>query len=199
MINRFTTIVTSVCYILLTSCAPSASAVQTAVAQTQSAMPTEAPIPTSTRVAIAKIKLEPEVIHPEDLGLVGGELSDSNPEIWPLKSVPNGDNHLSRKLLDAKGEFAGWVSIFLFESQEHLQQAFGTAQINITQYKTELDRTIGDQAAAYDEPSMKGIIFTNGPALVSVALRETSTSIEMKSIAYYADSLNSRVASIIGK
>ena len=173
----------------MTACSPSEGSIQTAIAETAAAGPTATSAASATPVPIAEIDISPQILQPEDLGLEGAEIQDTNPEIWPLKNVPSGDSHLSRKLNNPKGEFVGWVSIFLFESLDELEQAFSIAEQNVTKYKVAENVQLGTRSISYRETLLAGVIFVDGHALVSVAVSEKSD----EAIIYYAKALDDRL------
>jgi len=177
---------------MVSACAPSTAQIQTAIAETQAAAPTNTPDATPTFVQLSAITIDPNIIQPEDLGLIGGEMLDSHPDIWPLRGLSNGNNHLSRKLIFNGSDAFGWVSIFVFESQDELSKMFSVASSNVSKYKKDSD-PIGESAIAYEE-ALKGVIFSNCHLLVSVAYSQRdSERKDISAIVFYAKSLNKRL------
>lgn len=196
--------------LLLSACAPSPLAIQTAIAETQVGW-TKTPSP--TRIPVSEINIDPAIIQPEDLGLEVAEMQGTNPGIWPLANVYDGDYHFSRKLIDKKGDFVGWVSISVFESPKKLEDAFNIARANVSAHGFDACVRLGGDPAtcrglgvimgspSFAEKSvvynsydgLRGIIFVSGRALISVALNDKSVD----AIIYYSEALNKRLTPII--
>ena len=64
------------------------------------------------------LSISEDVFHPEKLGLIGAEFQDTKPELYPLREIPFTNNQLSRKLIDQKGDFAGWIYIFIYNDDK---------------------------------------------------------------------------------
>lgn len=103
------------------------------------------------------ISLDVSLIQPENLGLELGVASHANPLIWPLRGVPNGDNHFSQQMVDASGEYVGWVSIFLFNSLQSVDEAFALVEANVAGNEAGGVPAVGERSIVYDEDGRHGI------------------------------------------
>ena len=189
----------------VSSCSNSSSeeTIQTAIAQTEMAQPastnepTKTPEPTSTPRPIADIIIEADTISPEDLGLQGGLILRTNPGIWPLRSVKDGDNHFSFELLNSQGDYSGWVSVFLFESDEELSTAFKIIQINVDNAleNPQFGEIISSEenALVYQE-AFKGAAYIKCNAIIHIMVKGKTDIVTMEK---YAERLIDRLAPIV--
>ena len=146
--------------------------------------------PSIETTPMADIVLDESLIHPAELGVQLGVASRANPLIWPLRGVPNGDGHYSQQLVDAAGEYVGWVSIFLFDSQAELQEAFALVSQNVaSNARTEI-APVGEQSLAYDEDGRHGVALVACHALVNVF---AGRSYDLAGLARYGGTLAARL------
>ena len=140
---------------------------------TDTPAPTKSPTPayTPTPVPVSSIDIGSQLINPEELRLEIAEEQSSNPGIWPLRDVPDGDKHFSWRLTDMSGNFKGWVSIFVFESQTDLSGAYSKVEDNVRKYAQGSSPDLGTDSVVYEEPSLEGVAYTVDRALVNIALR----------------------------
>jgi hypothetical protein len=117
---------------------------------------------------LSAINLDPAFLQVEGLGLAPGTVGRTNPVVWPLLNIPNGDNHLSQQLVDGSGEYIGWVSVFLFESGEDLESAFQALSGNAAGFETSGVASVGERSLAYDENGRHGIAFVQCRALINI-------------------------------
>lgn len=140
---------------------------------TDTPAPTKTPTPayTPTPVSVSSIDIGSQLINPEELRLEIAEEQSSNPGIWPLRDVSDGDKHFSWRLTDMSGNFKGWVSIFVFESQSDLSGAYSKVEDNVRKYAQGSSPDLGTDCVVYEEPSLEGVAYTVDRALVNISLR----------------------------
>jgi len=139
---------------------------------------------------MADVQLDESLIGPEELGVQLGVASRTNPLIWPLSGVADGQRHFSQQLVDASGEYVGWVSIFLFDSQADLQEAFSQVAQNVAGQEHPEIAPVGEQSVAYDENGRHGVALVACHALLNVY---ASRSIDLGRLAGYGEALAGRL------
>lgn len=174
---------------LLAACAPSASQIQTAIAQTQAAWtptptyaptPTNTPIPTPTLMPLSELNLEDILIEPGDLpvGFSGAQILDSiygryEPQ-WKLKPVK-----VTTQTFEVKGEDGGFVTVFLFDNDQDIENAF-TVISNEVSYPTKVTDigskgVFGTFVSAFSSiPSQTGVAFIECNAVVYIIFQNMS-------------------------
>ena len=108
---------------LLCACAPSENTVNTAIAQTQAAIPTDTPIPTATPIPFSAFDLEDLLIQQNDLpaGYSGAQVGNTAPEMFG--GIPKAD-YIIYQQFQKNGESAGGVTVFLYESIQSVDKAY---------------------------------------------------------------------------
>jgi len=109
--------------VLLAGCAPSQTAIKTAVAQTMAVIPT----PTSTPIPFSALQLDSQLIQPGDLpaGCVGGQITNTrNPDhFYDKYSVPTPDYYIGEQI--ACGNFTGGlVQVFVYTNKANTSTAY---------------------------------------------------------------------------
>ncbi len=150
----------------------------------------EAESPELETTPMADIVIDDSLIHPEEIGVQMGVASRTNPLIWPLQGVPNGNGHFSQQLVDSSGEYVGWVSIFLFDSQADLREAFALVAQNVAGHERTDVPSAGEQSLAYDEDGRHGVALVACHALVNVY---AGRSFDLAMLARYGASLAARL------
>jgi major membrane immunogen (membrane-anchored lipoprotein) len=179
--------VTIVLVFLLTACGPSQeemrSTVQVAIAQTQNAVPTSTII--SPTLSLVEVKLDPEIFQVEDLGLVGGAVSEEIPQKYYF-GIPNGVNQLTREMLSKEGNhYSGFVTIVIYDSPTRAEALFNGQ-------KTKLKgKTEDENIFTYEESTFSGAMYYQDSLLIVADVG--SQNIEPSSIVYYVKSLAERV------
>jgi len=193
--------------LFVVGCQPSQNAVNTAIAQTQSASPTHTPVPTvAPTLSLTDIKIDPNIFQPEDLGLVAGKITNEVPEIGPFSRFRPGVNQLSRELLSPnKKIYTGWVSIIFYESSDYSQHSVNYLRTKLDEFKIEHeDKKIGDDAVIYKANNnyyFSGIAFCHENYFVSVYINDNSEidDFDLGTLSYYAESIDSRIQALLGK
>lgn len=137
----------SVLVVILTACSPATSStnvIQTAIAQTRAAQPTNTILPptqtftptptltntpqptstsTSTLIPLSEINLEPLLIQQGDLpsGFSGAQVSDLPPKMF--QGMPKAANKIDQRF-QKEGEAAGGVAVFLYETGADIEKAY---------------------------------------------------------------------------
>jgi hypothetical protein len=146
--------------VLLASCssAPSGDAVQTAIAQTQIAQPTNTlvPIPTNTPtpeptstptpIPLSELDLEPILVMPGDLpaGYSAAQVSSDPPAMF--NDVPQPVNQIYQQF-EQDNESAGGVAILVYDNQSDVDTAYN----NLLEGMGETSKSVsgvGDRASA---------------------------------------------------
>jgi len=153
-------------FLVLCSCTkePSEAIIQTAIAQTQSVIPTPTQIPTTD---LSEVRFNRDLFDLDKYGLVDGEQTKTIPVIWPLRAVKEGNNSFSLQILNKKGEAKGWITILIYKSSEELDTAYFRIVENVGKYEVETEKNIGDRTVVYSE-MFSGVLFTKCQALVHV-------------------------------
>jgi hypothetical protein len=139
---------------------------------------------------MADLSLNGALFQVESLGFLPGVETRANPIVWPIRGIPDGDRHLSLQLVSSSGSYAGWVSMFLFESRVDREQAFAMVGENVRGYEQVGVMTVGEDSIAYDEDGMHGIAFECCRALVNVF---APRSVSMARLVEYASGLAARL------
>jgi len=182
-------------------CQPSDSAINTAIAQTQVAVPTNTITPITPTVDITKIKLDPSIFQPEDLGLTGGEIINTLPDIGPFMDLPDVANQLSRKLLSPKNKNdVGWASIIIYKSNEHCKGVLSVIQKNISRV-TDKEPKVTDNTLTSMSGGFDSVYYCRENILVGIFISEKQDyqNIEESALTYYIESLITRLDQIIVK
>lgn len=198
--------------LLATACgSASESAVQTAIAQTQAAIPTpspiptQTPIPTPTPIPLSEIDLETILLVSGDLppDFVGGQVKSIPPKY--LEGGPTADQVIQQGF--RAGAFASQgILILLYKSPSDLETAYSTMLERSNNFEPLAD--IGEKAAIkggnVDENALiivgvgaksTQLVFTRCHALVYIDLYATSASVEVTTT--YAQRLDKRLTSLL--
>lgn len=177
--------------LLLGACAPSQeeiqATVQASIAETQKAMPTNTPAPTITiapTLSITEITLDPEILRVEDLGKNGGEIVNGTFEKYYLL-LANGENQLSRELVNKNGKYAGFVTVVIHETPEKCEKEFTRLRNAMKEYNV---RVIKENVFSYSASSFDGVVYFQENLLIVV---DTNNSTD--SMVFYAESLAERI------
>ena len=144
------------CILGLVACAPSANAVNTAIAQTQTALP----LPTPT-APFSAIDLEPLLIQVVDFlppNYSGVQFVKSLPSKYESLNIPVAD-YMIRQDIERDRYSSGFVTILLYESQDSLEEAY---------YKLFSDK---GESKPLDGVGRKGQIFSSSLAVPPVVLK----------------------------
>jgi len=201
--------------LFLVACQPSSEAIEQAIVQTQSAMPTEtsAPIPTleptPIPIPLREIDLSNVLIIDGDLpsGYSSGQIRSDPQEMF--SEVKNFESVINQQFA-YKGDVSGGVTIFLFDllddrdkAYEIIVDGFGesTSTDAITAKVDDLDE-IGEKAKyVTSQTHLFGVnkensdlAFTRCHAVVHIRMGDTS---DIENLASYAERLDKRLADII--
>jgi hypothetical protein len=146
--------------VLLASCstAPSENTIQTAIAQTQIAQPTNTltpsptvtpttePTNTPTQIPLSNINLDDILIKPGDLpaGFTGGQIDDTLPEDFTKPSFPKADLFIAQELV-RNGDVKGRVLVLLYTNADDIEQAYRELTSNLGSDQEQV-QNLGDQA-----------------------------------------------------
>ncbi len=116
-------IIYSITLLAIVSCQPSETAIQTAMASTQAALPT------ATQIPFSEFNLEGQLIQENDLpaGYSGAQVSNMAVNNLPekLNNIPEPDYSISQEF-EKDGKQGGTVNIFLYEDLTKLNSAYST-------------------------------------------------------------------------
>lgn len=167
--------------ILIASCstAPSSSEIQTAIAQTQAAAPTDTPVPAPTLIPLSDIDLESILIQEGDLpaGYSGAQVRSAEGR--------RSDTELNKAVnsifqqFSLQGESAGGVSVYLFESLADRDEAYNAILTGLDE--TEGISQVGENAVKWSAyvPLVGGLGTIEGSMVVFVRC-ESLVTVEMR-------------------
>lgn len=194
---------------LLVACTPSASQIQTAVAQTQAALPTptpiptETPIPTPTPIPLSELNLEDILIKPGDLpaGFSGGQIKDVLPGMFDKLNVPKADQFIFQQLL-RNGDLTGGVVLLLFTSLDDVEKAYEEISGSLGKDQEQVP-DVGDKASDYVMSGSiagvkyhaAGLVFARCHAVASIW--GTSELLDKTSLSVYARRLIKRLDPLV--
>ncbi len=184
---------------------PSEEMIQTAIAQTQTAMPTQRPIPSPTPIPLSEIDIERILLLKGDLPTIfeGGQVKNKIPE--KFVGIPEPDQSIQQTFIDTEGSWGEDLSIMIliYSSISDLTSAYG-----IVIKKAGWDDTtftpisdVGEKAVGasktYDELPYIGmtnakVIFSRCHALVYISLKRN-----MDVATTYAQRLDKRLKLLV--
>lgn len=194
-----------ICAALLTACAPAAVSLGTPSPQTITTAP---PVATGTPIAptpapasatprsfsAAEVVIDPNILDAAPLGLTAGVPISQNPGIWPLVGVPGTSSQLSRQLLDAQGEFAGWITLLVYQSLGDVDRAYQVIQKNTSAQTTADTVKVGDAAHFYSDAGNTGLAAKRCHLVANIFLKKDLGAPVLES---YANDLLSKLASVV--
>jgi hypothetical protein len=179
--------------LVLSSCTPSAEAIQAAIAKTQTAMPTHTVVPKPTKIPLKSIDLSSVIFQPGDLpagyesGQVRSRLSDFT------KNGPAPDNYVSQAM-SHNGVAGGLVDILVYEDIGMVQKSYDSTVYQIPGNK---------QNANIAENSMisVSILMTKYTSLAferchAVVVMQFQGNVQSSEVISYATRLDSRLQKI---
>lgn len=194
--------------LFVTGCQPSESAINTAIAQTQAAMPTSTPASTATPAPITNLNFDSGIFKPEDLGLTSGKINPSaRVDDKTITFSTNVSDEQSLELLSVnKRQYAGRVQIFLFKSPEDCITSFNNAKMY---YSEEIEyannwadnKKIGEDSFIYLSPYFAGVIYYQDSLLVNVHFKDNDEvsifEMDFSTLISYSDALEARITNAL--
>jgi len=207
MRTRLSVICLLACTMLLAACGqstPSPEMIQTAIAQTQAALPTQTAIPTPTPIPLSEINLEDILILPGDLpsGYAGSQISDSPPE-----NVVDYEQYIKQKL-EKNGIETGFVWVILYDTPEKVKAGYAAwSDYGLSSKEDNFTTTVSSIEGLGEEA--KYFMMDGEIAILSLDMTEISfvrchafVRINMKtddveSVLNYADRLDKRLSELV--
>ena len=193
--------------LFVVSCAQS-SPVPTTAPQPSPIVPTNTPqpsptatlAPTSTPLPLSGIDLESIIIEDGDLpaGFSGAQIRDVAPGMF--RDLPLAQNTVYQQL-EKNGETAGGIAIFLYDSQENVEEAYNLIVDGMTD-DAELSNNVGEKATTLSMSMTALGITTKAAEIVFVRcgavvhIRMTGTS-DVDSVVAYAKRLDRRIEILV--
>lgn len=209
-------------FAFVTSCAPSPEAIQKAIAQTQTAVPTSTSLPPSTQtpsqlptltpvpISLSELNLETILFKPGDLpsGFSVGEISKISSKQY--KWVENHGVNNIHAMLERGGVLSdGSVSMFLYNSSDEVNEAY-VSMVN-SYGPSSIDNPVGllngvGEKATFVESNevwngdidhQISITFTRCHAAVEITIFDDIGDVSLSSISTYATKLDERLQSLV--
>lgn len=171
---------------------------------TATSTPTPQPSPTVTNtltptpVPLSEIKIESIVIEEGDLpaGFSGAQIRDSAPGMF--RDLPSAQNTLYQQL-QKDGDVAGFITIFLYDSKEDIENAYDLTVSGMTD-EAELSSEVGEKATVLFIPSIRAV----GTDIAAVAFVRCSAFVYINmstrsedSVIAYAKRLDGRLERLV--
>ena len=174
--------------ILIAACQPSETVIQTAIAQTQAA------IPTATLIPFSALDLESILITSGDLP-AGYEAAQIRSELSGFsKAAPTPDYYISQSF-SYKGRMGGLIEILVYDDISNLQAAYKLTLNNLPGELNNVEIGEGGEASALFFPvEAASLSFFHCHAVVVIQFMETSVYADAVS---YGKRLDERITPIV--